>query len=106
MSQMTRRDLLLGSFIKKPVAVKKIVVGRLKDFAVGEKKLLEKERVLIESLPEGLRAKSASNGNEYFGIEINSWGEVLVDFTKARSFDEVFSVMTNETIRLNKEMNV
>ena len=104
MSVMTRRNLLFGVFSQKPEEVKKIIVGKLKDFPVGENKLIELQKVLIESLPEGLRAKSILNGEQYFGIEMNSRGEVVVDFSKTCSADEVFSIMTNERIRLNKEI--
>ncbi len=106
MSQMSRRDLLLGSFFKKPNEAKKIIVGKLKDFMVGEQKILERDQVVVESLPEGLRAKSISNCKLFFCIELNSRGEIVVDFSKTCSAEMIYSVMTNETIRLNKEINV
>jgi hypothetical protein len=106
MSQWSRRDLLLGAFAKKPVEARKVIVGRLKEFPVGEQKTIAREQILIESLPEGLRAKSTSKSELFFGIEMNSRGEIVVDFSRTCLPDEVFSVMTNETIRLNKEMNV
>lgn len=109
MSVYTRRDVLFGAFQGKEKEchdnatlkkIAKVSVGRLKDYPVGSHRVLSEWGVIIDSLPEGLRVISAEDEDRCYAVQVSSQGELEIDFERLCSRDTVFSVLTNEPIRL------
>lgn len=103
MSLMNRRKFMLGSFAKAEkiqnadiVENPEVVIGRIVDFPIGEKKFLTSIKAIVESLPEGLRAQSTENDNLFYSIEINQIGELVINHAKIWPAGQVFSILTNE----------
>jgi hypothetical protein len=85
-----------------PFTVKKsFVIGRLKDYPLGEKKLIVSRQIFVETLPEGIRIQSSNNPEQFFSVALNSQGELVVNKNEVWNADIVFSMMTNEPVRLN-----
>jgi hypothetical protein len=116
MSAISRRNFLFGAFSRKSGltinnssnAKTEDVIGWISDFPLGVKKQLPSFQIFVESLPEGLRIQSCLCPDQFFGVKTNLYGEILVDYTKNWPSDMVFSMMTNEPVRLNnnKEISV
>ena len=77
------------------------VIGRLKDYPLGEKRLIVSRQIFVETLPEGIRVQSSNNPEQFFSVKLNSQGELIVNKKEVWSADIVFSMMTNEPVRLN-----
>jgi hypothetical protein len=108
MSPITRRDFFLKTLRPansgKNLATTEIpefIIGRVVDFPLGEKILHEPHQVIIESLPEGLRAQSTENKNQFYSIKLNQIGELIVNRMEIWSADQVFSILTNEPAYLD-----
>lgn len=108
MSSISRRKFMLGSFAKAEknqsidiVENPEVVIGRIVDFPIGEKKLLTSMKAIVESLPEGLRVQSTENDNLFYSIEINKIGELVINPSKIWPAGQVFSILTNEPNRLD-----
>lgn len=102
MSSMSRRNFILGILTgtgKNPVGknleTSEFLIGRIADFPVGQVKCLPQLDMTIESLPEGLRARSAS-GRPFYSIETKQAGELIVNRAKIWPSSQVFSVLTSE----------
>lgn len=109
MKTNNRREYALG-FLKlfseedastKNGSKKEVVIGKVSDFPLGVKKNLDAQQICVESLPEGLRVQSSKILNRFYGIKLSSMGEIVVDYSQVWAADEVFSIMTNEPVRLN-----
>ena len=101
MEAMARRDFLRGAFIAsakvktKEVERKPIVrIGKIADFPIGHETHSDSGRLVIQSLPEGLRARSAENGMLYYGIEAGPAGDLLINRAEIWPANRVFSIMT------------
>ena len=108
MSPVNRREFFIkalkGTDIGRNVATTRsseFVVGKVVDFPLGEKRLLEPYQVTIESLPEGLQAQSIENDNQFYSIKLNQFGELVVNRMEIWPATRVFSILTNEAIYLN-----
>jgi hypothetical protein len=108
MSPISRRDFILKTL--KPVSIGRnvatteaaeFVIGRIVDFPLGEKRLQELNQVAIESLPEGLRAQSTENTNQFYSIKLNQIGELIVNRMELWPASKVFSILTNESVYLD-----
>lgn len=92
-----------------PIAnAEEFVIGRLKDYPLGEKVMIVSRQIIVETLPEGIRVQSSSNPEIFFSVKLNTQGEITVNINKTWSADMFFSMMTNEPVRLNnnKEISV
>ncbi len=107
MSTLSRRAFFVGKYIGKPAKIVKsenpeVMVGKIADFPVGEKKLLEKFQLVMESFSEGLRARANSNDNsnennnknKFFAIKVNQSGELVVNRSEYWLETQVFSILT------------
>lgn len=116
MSAISRRNFLFGAFSRKsglatnniPTTKTEEVIGRISDFPLGAKKQLPAFQIYVESLPEGIRLQSCLCPDQFFGVKTNLYGEIVVDYSKHWPSDMVYSMMTNEPVRLNnnKEISV
>jgi hypothetical protein len=125
MERMNRRSFLLGGFkgtlpdrssgaspavgagegsdgIGAAVSVFKI--GRLADFPTGEIRRFEPGSIFVESLPEGLRARSGERGGPCYEITANPTGELSVNLARTWNEDTVFSIMIGGPARLDSYM--
>ena len=108
MRSMNRREMLSAIFGKiEPTntlqtEIKEIVIGRIGDFPLGEKRLFSDFQVYIESMPEGMRAKSSQIDGQYFSIRMNQFGELIVNRSENWTEEDIFSVITNEPVKLSK----
>ena len=116
-SMKSRRNLFQGVFglvaNSKPTAsesekktissvdIENFVIGRLKDYPLGEKRLIVSRQIFVETLPEGIRIQSSNNLEQFFSVTLNAQGELTVNKKEVWPADIVFSMMTNEPIRLN-----
>lgn len=109
MKANNRREYALG-FLKlftedsessKSDSKKEVAIGKVSDFPLGIKKNLDAQQICVESLPEGLRVQSNKDSSRFYGIKLGSKGEIVVDYSQVWAADEVFSIMTNEPVRLN-----
>lgn len=103
MSSLSRREFFIGNLAKKFHANEKVekpevVIGKIADFPIGEKKLLEKYQLTVESFSEGLRARSSSfsGKDKFYSIKANQLGELIVDRSKSWPAELVFSILTYE----------
>lgn len=102
MTAMSRRDFFTKSFRKAENP--EVIIGKIRDFPVGEEKVLDKFKIVVESLPEGLRARSAEDKNIYFSIKTNQVGELVVNRAEDWSPAHAFSILTNELIFLDTSL--
>jgi hypothetical protein len=102
MTELSRRDFFLRTF-KRPENPE-IIIGKIFDFPLGEKKILCQAKMIIESLPEGLRAQSTEEENKFYPIKTNHVGELVVNRAETWTKAQVFSVLTNETIYLDTSL--
>lgn len=103
MTSISRRDFFLKALrnsgerqSQEPIANPEVVIGRLVDFPVGTKKVLTPFQMVIESLPEGLRAQSVENDHKFYSIKSNQVGELVVNRMDIWPASQVFSILTNE----------
>ena len=103
MTAMSRRDFFLKALVNseerqmpEPIENPEVVVGRVVDFPVGAKRVLMPCQVLVESLPEGLRAQSLENDRKFYSIKSNQIGELVVNRRDIWPASQVFSILTNE----------
>lgn len=75
-------------------------IGKIADFPVGSEKLLGSATLLVQSLSEGLRARSNPEGQIYYALFANQTGELSVNRNITWPADMVFSIMTGEPTRL------
>ncbi|HEY8270611.1 MAG TPA: hypothetical protein VIG33_06950 [Pseudobdellovibrionaceae bacterium] len=99
MNTMTRRDFFLGTFSKAETKTE-CIVGRISDFPIGKSKSLTALQVEIESLPEGLRARSLENERCFYSIKMNQIGELIVNRRELWPENQAFSILTNEQTSL------
>lgn len=102
MTSMSRRDFFLKSF-RKPENPE-IIIGKIFDYPLGEKRILTQAKMIIESLPEGLRAQSLEEENKFYPIKTNHVGELVVNRAETWTKAQVFSVLTNESIYLDTSL--
>jgi hypothetical protein len=120
MSDLSRRDFLLKPLthlqnglnlnslnqVKQnpedpnPQILSQIVIGKISHFPFGEKTVLSTLEMSLESLPEGFRIHSNNNINEYYAIQANHFGELVVDRQTPWPAERVFSIMTGEPTSL------
>lgn len=81
-----------------------IRIGRWRDFPIGESRILGPQGLLIESLPEGLRARSESSGGKCFGITADPFGELAVDPSEIWDEGMVYSIMVAGPVRLESPL--
>lgn len=103
MSSLSRREFFMGNLVKKFYADEKIenpevIIGKIADFPIGEKKLLEKYQLTVESFSEGLRVRSNcfNSKGKFYSIKANQSGELIVDRSKSWPAELVFSILTYE----------
>ncbi len=94
MTEMSRRDFFLKTFKKKEQP--EIIIGKIFDFPIGEKKILDNGRLIVESFPEGLRAQSSEDQKKFYPIKTNHIGELVVNRAEVWPSGKVFSILTNE----------
>ena len=101
MSSFNRREFFLRNPVKNFDATEKIensevIIGKIADFPVGEKKLFEKFQLTVESFSEGLRARSSHNScqNKFYSIKANQSGELIVNQSENWPAELVFSILT------------
>ena len=75
-------------------------IGRWPDFPIGETRKAGPRAILIESLSEGLRARSGNPGGPCYAIASNAVGELSVDMSVTWKQDRVFSIMLGGPVRL------
>lgn len=75
-------------------------IGRWADFPIGETRKVGPRAVLIESLSQGLRARSGNPGGPCYAIASNAAGELSVDMSVTWNQDKVFSIMLGGPVRL------
>lgn len=96
MSSLSRRDFFIGNKNKK-FENPEVVIGKIADFPVGEKKLIEEFRLTIESFSQGLRARlNNSKENTFYAIKANQTGEIIVNRSENWPAELVFSILTYE----------
>lgn len=115
---MDRRAFLIGG-IKEPAAARAsgpaasgpsgaaasvYKIGRLADLPAGETRRFASGSILVESLPEGLRARSGERGGPCYEITANPIGELSVDLSRTWNEDTVFSIMIGGPTRLEPSM--
>lgn len=103
MSSFSRRELFLGSLKKnsgtsglQQQEKSEVVIGKIADFSVGEKKLLAQHQITVESFSEGLRVRSNNNKNKFYSIKANQSGELIVNRSENWPPRLVFSILTYE----------
>lgn len=100
MQTMDRRSFLLGPFAQSENrnaqlgASPVIRIGTMADFPVGKEMLVGAGSILLESLPEGLRARNPDNDTQYFGIHVTGTGAIMVNRGESWSKNTVFSILT------------
>lgn len=102
MTSMSRRDFFINSF-RKPQNPE-VIIGKISDFPVGENKILDKFKILVESLPEGLRVRSTEDQNNFFSIKTNKIGELVVNRAEPWPISQAFSILTNDSIFLDTSL--
>lgn len=70
------------------------MIGKIADFPVGREKPFDSGLLIVESLPEGLRARSTGNDFLYFEIKAGPIGELMVNRAEIWPANRVFSIMT------------
>jgi hypothetical protein len=116
METMARRTFLFGAFSKENAPVKPDIcneslqgmqknpllkIGKVRDFPLGKEKPTQDGSLIIESLPEGLRARSSIEKNQYFAINANQYAELIVNRQEVWPANRVYSIMTGEAQDLN-----
>lgn len=76
-------------------------MGGIGDYPVGETRTLPVGEILIESLPEGLRAISSDGSGRHFAIVGGPHGGLLVDCARVWPAHRVYSVMTGEPAEIS-----
>lgn len=79
-------------------------IGRLADLPAGETRRFEPGPILVESLPEGLRARAGERGGPCYEITANPIGELSVNLSRTWNEDTVFSIMIGGPTRLDTSM--
>lgn len=79
-------------------------IGRLADLPAGETRRFRAGAFLVESLPEGIRARSGERGGPCYEITSNPIGELSVDLSRIWNEDTVFSIMIGGPTRLDPSM--
>lgn len=102
MTDMSRRDFFTKSFRKAENP--EVIIGKISDFPVGKEKVLEKFKIVVESLPEGLKARSTEDNNNFYSIKTNQVGELVVNRAEDWSPSHAFSILTNELIFLDTSL--
>lgn len=102
MKTLSRREFFLKAIAKdgnlqskKNIKNSEVIVGRIADFPVGEKKILTSLQVVIESFSEGLRAQSIKDDSQFYSIKSNQTGELIVNYTEIWPANQAFSILTN-----------
>lgn len=113
MKALNRRDFLRGAFLRAHAAEaaaacgsdpqpascratgKRLPIGRIADFPVGETRRLSEAGLEVESLPEGLRARSLAQPAAYHRITAGPTGELIACLGEAWPGDWVYSAMIN-----------
>lgn len=113
MKPMDRRSFLLGmfSFLKDgkdeeenvpagaaPCAVLKI--GRVADYPLGAVHPLPSRPVVIESLPEGLRARSTKDPHRCYALGMEAGGAIMLSLEEPWPPNRVLSILTCEPANL------
>lgn len=107
MRSMSRREMLSTVFGKaKPTTslqteTKEMVIGRIRDFPLGEKRVFSNFQICVEAFPEGMRAQSSQIDGQYFAIRMNQFGELVVNRSEVWVEEDIFSVITNEPVKLS-----
>ena len=68
---------------------------------MGEEKLSGSGTLWIESLAEGLRARSVGPENRYYAIQSGPNGGLTVNRLESWPMEKVYSIMTGEPVSLN-----
>ncbi len=118
MSSVSRRDFLLKPLTQiqnglrecqsnipthNPLQAKlatKIIIGKISDFPFGEKTEILNLELSVESLPEGLRVQSRQNLNDYYSLQTNRQGQLVVDLQELWPANQVFSLLTGDPATL------
>jgi hypothetical protein len=79
---------------------RRVPIGRVADFPPGGTRILAADGLAVESLPEGLRARSIHAGGGWFAVGADGTGALHVDRGLEWPEDRVFSIMTGEACRL------
>lgn len=72
-----------------------IPIGGIAGYPVGEIRPMPEEGILIESLAEGLRARSLERGGPHFAIASAPYGGLVVDRARIWPESTVYSVLTD-----------
>ncbi|MEO6096052.1 MAG: hypothetical protein ABIW76_10295 [Fibrobacteria bacterium] len=112
MKPIDRRDFLFGAFHASPQAAPAgpVDIGRISHYPLGEERLAGSGTVMVESHPEGLRARSYRPGlaggiaDQYFAIRSDPSGGLIVDRSETWPADRVYSILTGEPARLNTHL--
>ena len=84
-----------------------VEIGNISRFPLGGERVAGSGTVMVESFPEGLRARSYSLGftkggvTRYLAIRSNASGGLIVDRSETWPADRVYSLLTGEPARLN-----
>src|SRR5690606_15254252 len=117
MRAMGRRGFLSGAFLQPPPNPPKpdggslsdgppsevgrthrsrfIPIGGIAGYPVGETRTIPEEGIQIESLAEGLRARSPERGGPHFAIASAPFGGLVVDRGRIWPASTVYSVLTD-----------
>ncbi len=71
------------------------IIGNLFDFPIGKKREITSLDVIIDSLPEGLRAQSTKDNNQYYGLKENQSGELVINRLESWPANRVYSSLIN-----------
>lgn len=103
-SAPVRSSGALGASGPSGTAAAVFKIGRLADFPTGETRRLESGSILIESLPEGLRARSSECDGTCYEITADPIGGLSVNMARIWNEDTVFSIMIGGPARMDSSM--
>jgi hypothetical protein len=89
-----------GNGGRRAAEPRRIPIGRFADFPPGRTRILAAEGLAVESLPEGLRARSI-DADGWFAVGADGTGALHVDCGLEWPADQVYSIMTGEACRLD-----
>ncbi len=79
-------------------------IGKIADFPVGETKSFPLHAMVVESLAEGLRARSLENDGCCYAVKTNQIGELLVSRDELWPENMIYSILKNEAVCLTKPL--
>lgn len=102
MSSLSRRQFMSGALAgtgkvhRTQIKSCEVVIGRVVDFPVGRVTVSAARKMIIESLPQGIRVRSAADGSLFYSVKTNRFGELVVNPAEIWPAGQVFSILTNE----------